>query len=90
MGAEVTAFSRTLAKRDDSLKLSATGYVAAGRRRQKKLRSTFDIIVSTISDSVELDTPHRPHPAAWRGRQPGLPSDGKATMASSASSTATA
>ena len=81
MGAEVTAFGRTLAKRDDGLKLGATDYVATQDvDAMKKLRNTFDIVVSTISDGVELDTLiglTRPHGVVVNL---GLPSDGKATF----------
>ncbi|AQP45813.1 NAD(P)-dependent alcohol dehydrogenase [Tessaracoccus flavus] len=56
LGAETIVLSRTLAKRDDGLKLGADDYVSTeDRDAMKKLRGTFDLIISTISDGVDLD-----------------------------------
>lgn len=56
MGAETIVLSRTLAKRDDGMKLGASDYVSTeDADAMKKLRGSFDLIVSTISDGVDLD-----------------------------------
>lgn len=57
MGAEVTVLGRTLAKRDDGMKLGASDYVSTqDADAMKGLRASFDIILCTISDGVEPDT----------------------------------
>ncbi|MBB1517236.1 NAD(P)-dependent alcohol dehydrogenase [Tessaracoccus sp. MC1679] len=57
MGAETIVLGRTLAKRDDGLKLGATDYVSTQDRGvMKSLRGSFDLIVTTVSDGVELDS----------------------------------
>ena len=56
LGAETIVLSRTLAKRDDSLRLGATDHVSTqDADRMKQLRGSFDIILSTISDGIDLD-----------------------------------
>ena len=57
MGAEVTVLSRTLAKKDDGLALGATNYVATNDDAALKgLRSSFDIIINTVSANLQIDT----------------------------------
>ena len=56
MGAETIGLGRTLAKRDDALKLGADDYVSTqDADAMKRLRGSFDLIVSTISDGLDLD-----------------------------------
>jgi uncharacterized zinc-type alcohol dehydrogenase-like protein len=56
LGAQVTVLSRTLNKRDDGLALGADHYYAtADPRTFTELAGTFDIILCTISDSVDFD-----------------------------------
>ncbi len=55
MGAEVTGIGRTLSKRDDALAMGATDYVASSDpEAMKALRGKFDIIVTTVSDGLDL------------------------------------
>lgn len=56
MGAETIVLSRTLSKKDDGLKLGAADYYATEDRASlKPLRGTFDLILSTVSDGVDLN-----------------------------------
>ncbi|MFT3888461.1 MAG: NAD(P)-dependent alcohol dehydrogenase [Arachnia sp.] len=56
LGAETIVLSRTLAKRDDGLRLGATDYVSTeDKARMRELRGTFDLILTTVSDGVDLD-----------------------------------
>lgn len=56
MGAETIVLGRSLAKRDDGLRLGATDYLSTlDRDAMKRLRGTFDLIVTTVSDGVDLD-----------------------------------
>ncbi|MFT3714466.1 MAG: NAD(P)-dependent alcohol dehydrogenase [Gordonia sp. (in: high G+C Gram-positive bacteria)] len=56
MGADVVGFGRTLSKRDDAVKLGAGDYVSTqDAARMKELRGTFDLIISTISDGMDLN-----------------------------------
>ena len=56
LGAETIGLGRTLNKRDDALKLGAADYVSTqDADALKRLRGSFDLIVSTISDGVDLD-----------------------------------
>jgi len=56
MGAETIVLGRSLAKRDDGLRLGATDYVSTqDRDAMKRLRGSFDLIVTTVSDGVDLD-----------------------------------
>ena len=55
MGAEVTVLSQTLHKQDDGLRLGADHYFATGDRETfRELRSSFDVILNTVSAVVDL------------------------------------
>ncbi|MDQ4491242.1 NAD(P)-dependent alcohol dehydrogenase [Sinomonas sp. ASV486] len=55
MGAEVTALSRSLSKKDDALRLGADHYFATGDPETfEKLKSSFDLIVNTVSAPIDL------------------------------------
>jgi len=57
MGAETIVLGRTLSKREDGLRLGATDYVSTqDAAAMKSLRGSFDLILSTISDGIELDS----------------------------------
>lgn len=54
MGAEVTAISRSDAKKEDAFKLGATDYFAAGSNLQEAVKDrsrSLDFILCTISKS---------------------------------------
>ena len=56
MGAEVTVLSQTLGKQEDGLRFGAKHYYAtADRETFKKLRSSFDLILNTVSANLTLD-----------------------------------
>jgi uncharacterized zinc-type alcohol dehydrogenase-like protein len=56
MGAEVTVLSRSVAKLEDAKRLGAKhAFVATEERLKKMLRCSFDVIVSTVSTSIDLD-----------------------------------
>jgi len=56
MGAEVTVLSRTLAKREDGLKLGADAYYATQDPETfQSLAGTFDLIVNTVSAPIDVD-----------------------------------
>ena len=56
MGAEVTVLSQTLSKRDDGLRLGADHYFATSERATfKELRSSFDLILNTVSANLPVD-----------------------------------
>ena len=56
LGAETIVLGRTLAKRDDGLKLGASDYVSTqDADAMKALRGSFDLILSTISDGIDLN-----------------------------------
>jgi alcohol dehydrogenase (NADP+) len=56
MGAEVTVLSQTLSKQADGLRFGAKDYYATSDRETfKKLRSTFDVILNTVSANLNLD-----------------------------------
>ncbi len=56
LGAEVTGIGRTLSKRDDAMQMGATDYVASSDpEAMKRLRKTFDIIITTVSDGLDLN-----------------------------------
>lgn len=56
LGAETIVLGRSLSKKDDGLKLGATDYVSTqDADAMKKLRGSFDLILSTISDGIDLD-----------------------------------
>jgi len=55
MGAEVTVLSQSLKKMEDGLRLGASHYYAtADRDTFKKLRSSFDLILNTVSANLNL------------------------------------
>jgi uncharacterized zinc-type alcohol dehydrogenase-like protein len=56
MGAEVTVISQTLSKQEDGLKLGADHYYASSDPSTfKDLRSSFDLIINTISADMDID-----------------------------------
>ncbi|WP_209561550.1 NAD(P)-dependent alcohol dehydrogenase [Frigoribacterium sp. PvP032] len=56
MGAEVTVISQTLSKQEDGLKLGADHYYASSDPDTfKQLRSSFDLIINTISADMDID-----------------------------------
>ncbi|GAB3029936.1 NAD(P)-dependent alcohol dehydrogenase [Mycobacterium bourgelatii] len=55
LGAEVTVLSQSLKKMEDGLRLGATGYYATSDPATfKKLRSSFDLILNTVSANLDL------------------------------------
>ncbi|MFF3711608.1 NAD(P)-dependent alcohol dehydrogenase [Streptomyces phaeochromogenes] len=57
LGAEVTVLSQSLRKKDDGLKLGADHYYATSDPKTfKELRGSFDLILSTVSAPLDLDT----------------------------------
>jgi len=55
MGAEVTVLSQSLKKMEDGLRLGASHYYATAERDTfKKLRSSFDLILNTVSANLNL------------------------------------
>jgi alcohol dehydrogenase (NADP+) len=57
MGAEVTVLSQSLRKQEDGLKLGADHYYATSDPETfKKLAGTFDLIVSTVSAPLPIDS----------------------------------
>ncbi|MCF8589100.1 NAD(P)-dependent alcohol dehydrogenase [Gordonia liuliyuniae] len=56
MGAEVTVLSQTLSKKDDGLAFGATDYYATSDKETfKALRNTFDLVINTVSASLDFD-----------------------------------
>jgi alcohol dehydrogenase (NADP+) len=56
MGAEVTVLSQTLSKRDDGLRFGAKHYHATSEKSTfKELRSSFDMILNTVSANLDVD-----------------------------------
>jgi uncharacterized zinc-type alcohol dehydrogenase-like protein len=56
MGAEVAVLSQTLKKKEDGLKLGADHYYATSDPETfKKLASTFDLIVNTVSAKIDMN-----------------------------------
>lgn len=56
MGAEVTVLSRTEAKREDAIRLGATHYAATEDPQTfPKLAGQFDLILNTVSASINYD-----------------------------------
>jgi alcohol dehydrogenase (NADP+) len=56
MGAEVTVLSQTLSKKDDGLRFGASHYYATSDRATfKELRSSFDMILNTVSANLDVD-----------------------------------
>jgi uncharacterized zinc-type alcohol dehydrogenase-like protein len=57
LGAEVTVLSQSLRKKDDGLKLGADHYYATSDKKTfEELRGSFDLILSTVSAPLPLDT----------------------------------
>ncbi|KAB1147794.1 NAD(P)-dependent alcohol dehydrogenase [Streptomyces luteolifulvus] len=57
LGAEVTVLSQSLRKKEDGLKLGADHYYATSDPKTfEELRGTFDLILSTVSAPLNLDT----------------------------------
>jgi uncharacterized zinc-type alcohol dehydrogenase-like protein len=56
MGAEVTVLSQTLSKQEDGLRFGAKHYYATSERDTfKQLRSSFDLILNTVSAKLDID-----------------------------------
>jgi alcohol dehydrogenase (NADP+) len=56
LGAEVTVLSQTLSKQEDGLGFGAKHYYATSERETfKTLRSSFDLILNTVSANLDLD-----------------------------------
>ena len=56
LGAEVTVLSRTLAKRDDGLRLGAHRYVATDEPGAlDRLAGSFDLLINTVSADLDVD-----------------------------------
>jgi uncharacterized zinc-type alcohol dehydrogenase-like protein len=56
MGAEVTVLSQTLSKKDDGLRFGAEHYHATSDPATfKELRSSFDLILNTVSANLDVD-----------------------------------
>ncbi|MEU6443281.1 NAD(P)-dependent alcohol dehydrogenase [Streptomyces sp. NPDC047046] len=56
MGAEVTVLSQSLRKKDDGLRLGAAHYYATSDEATfKELRSSFDLIICTVSAPLPID-----------------------------------
>ena len=56
MGAETIVLSRTLSKQDDGVRMGADAYYATEDESTfKELRGSFDIILCTISDGLDLN-----------------------------------
>jgi alcohol dehydrogenase (NADP+) len=56
MGAEVTVLSQSLSKQEDGLRFGAKHYYATSERETfKALKSSFDLILNTVSANLDLD-----------------------------------
>jgi uncharacterized zinc-type alcohol dehydrogenase-like protein len=56
MGAEVTLLSQSLSKQEDGLRFGAKHYYATSERETfKQLKSSFDLILNTVSANLPLD-----------------------------------
>lgn len=56
MGAEVTVLSQSLRKQDDGLRLGADHFYATSDPETfTKLQGTFDLIINTVSNNLDLD-----------------------------------
>ncbi|MBZ5736903.1 NAD(P)-dependent alcohol dehydrogenase [Nocardioides sp. GBK3QG-3] len=56
LGAEVTVLSQSLKKQEDGLRLGADDYVATSDpEAMKALRSRFDLIINTVSASIDIN-----------------------------------
>jgi len=57
MGAEVTVLSQTLSKKEDGLRLGADHYYATSDASTfEKLGSSFDLIINTVSASIDINS----------------------------------
>lgn len=57
MGAEVTVLSQSLKKKNDGLKLGASDYRATSDENTfKDLRKSFDLIINTVSASIDISS----------------------------------
>ncbi len=56
MGADVTVLSRSDAKKDDGLALGAGDYIATADSDLRALRSSFDLIINTVSADLKIST----------------------------------
>ncbi|WP_347111059.1 NAD(P)-dependent alcohol dehydrogenase [Paenarthrobacter sp. S56] len=57
MGAEVTVLSQSLKKMEDGLKLGASSYYATSDSATfEKLAGTFDLIINTVSASIDISS----------------------------------
>ena len=55
-GAEVTVLSQTLSKKEDGLRLGADHYYATSEDQTfKDLSNTFDLIINTVSDGIDIN-----------------------------------
>jgi len=55
LGAEVTVLSQTLSKKDDGLRLGADHYYATSDKETfRQLRGSFDVILNTVSATIDL------------------------------------
>jgi uncharacterized zinc-type alcohol dehydrogenase-like protein len=56
MGAEVTVLSQSLSKKEDGLRFGAKHYYATSERETfRELKSSFDLILNTVSANLPLD-----------------------------------
>ncbi|MCM3174558.1 NAD(P)-dependent alcohol dehydrogenase [Paenibacillus sp. MER 99-2] len=56
MGAEITVLSQTLNKKEDGLRLGADHYYATSNPETfKELASSFDLIINTVSASIDIN-----------------------------------
>ncbi|MET0990622.1 MAG: zinc-binding dehydrogenase, partial [Glaciihabitans sp.] len=56
MGAEVTVLSQTLSKKEDGLRLGADHYYATNDPETfEKLASSFDLIINSVSASIDIN-----------------------------------
>ena len=56
MGAEVTVLSQSLSKQEDGLRFGADRYFATSDPVTfKQLRNSFDLIINTVSEAIDLD-----------------------------------
>jgi alcohol dehydrogenase (NADP+) len=56
MGAEVTVLSQSLSKQEDGLRFGAKHYYATSEKETfKKLASSFDLILNTVSANLDVD-----------------------------------
>jgi uncharacterized zinc-type alcohol dehydrogenase-like protein len=56
MGADVTVLSRSDAKQDDGLAMGARDYIATQDADLRSLRSSFDLIINTVSADLKISS----------------------------------